>query len=207
MTTDELIAYYADLLIIQYRNQPRAYATMQALCRLTIMDQLPFALRDAFGVSDAIGVQLDTLGKYIGVSRLVLTFSGQVVLDDDDYRTLLKLKLVQNNSGSSLKDIQELLYDFLPGALSVFDRENMTMDYFFNSAYGSETLAEAVVRQDLLPKPMGVQLGALIYVADLTNIYGYRTYDLATPNSSGFNTYDDYDTDTHWLSYDDAVIS
>lgn len=207
MATDqELIDYYADLLIIQYRGKPRAYATIQARVKPIIMNQLPLAVQNAYNIDTAIGKQLDILGKYVGVARTVLTFSGQVVLDDDDYRLLIKFKIIQNNSGSSLYEIQELLWNAFAGAVRVFDYQNMRMSYFFESTFGSMTLAEAVVRQRLLPKPMGVQLAALIYAADLDNIFGYRTYAVPPQNVTGFQTYDNYQTDRPWLTYADAII-
>lgn len=205
MTNQELIDYYADLLILQYIGKDKAYATIQAYATEFIMNQIVFAVRDAYEVDTAVGAQLDVLAKYIGVSRVALTFTGQVVLTDDELRILIKLAIVQNNSGSSLYDIQVLLNKFLPGALAVFDYQNMRMAYFFDSAFGSSTLAEVFVRQGLLPKPMGVQLAALTYTPDLDTFFGCRTYTLASPSASPFNSYSDYQTDRPWLDYSYAV--
>lgn len=63
MTTQELIDYYANLLILQYIGQPRAYATIQALVEPTIMDQLPITVQNAFDLETAVGAQLDTIGS------------------------------------------------------------------------------------------------------------------------------------------------
>lgn len=207
MTDAELKAYYADLLILQYRSKPRAYATIQASVDLFIQNQILFAIRDAFDIDTAIGAQLDILGKYAGVSRLVNTFTmGTVALDDDDYRELVRMKFALNTSGSSLADIQQLIFDFFPDALQVFDYKNMRMSYYFDASYGSQILAEAFFLQGLLPKPMGVQLASLMYVADLDNIFAMRTYTLAAPaNTVGFNDYDSYATDTTWISYANAI--
>lgn len=206
MTSEQIAEYYAGLLILQYIAKPRAFATIKALTLPVVMDQLPNLVRDAFSVDTAIGDQLDTIGKYVGASRNVRTFSELITLSDDDYRLLIKIKILQNNAGSSLKDIQDLIQVYFPTSLRVFDNKAMHMDYFFEATLGSVNLAEAFVRGGFLPKPMGVQLGALIYAVGIDNMFGFRTYDLEGFDVSGFNTYDDYQTDRHWLSYTDAIV-
>lgn len=207
MTTDELIDYYVDLLIIQYVNLAKSRATVRAFVKMMVMDQLPLLVQEAYDLDSAVGVQLDVLGKYAGVSRSARTFSGPITLGDPDYRLLIKMKIVQNNSGSSLAEIQDLLADFLPGVFQVFDYANMHMSYFFNAAYGSADLAEVFVKQNLLPKPMGVRLGTLVYGANLTTMFGFRTYTRQGPSIRGFNTFADYHLDRHWLNFSNAVVS
>ncbi len=204
-TTQELIDYYAGLLIIQYLGKPRAYATIQMLAKPIIMDQLPLLVQAAYSIDTAVGAQLDKIGKYVGVSRSALTFAGPVILDDTDYRILIKMKIVQNNSGSSLAEIQSLLFTFFPGSVHVYDYQNMRMSYIFASTFGSMDLAEAFVREGLLPKPMAVQLASLIYIPDIDNIFGFRTYANPAITVKGFNTYGDYQTDWPWLSYANAI--
>lgn len=177
-----------------------------------IADQGPLALsvQNAFnliGSSPAVGKQLDILGKYAGVSRNGYDFSGPVTLDDSDFLALIKMAIVQNSAGSSLYDIEVLLNQFFPGSFLVFDYANMHMDYWFLTTIGSRTLIEFFVKQRKLPKPMGVQLGVTIYAPALHHVFGFRTYTAPAPSfSSPFNSYVDYDTDTHWLSYADGVV-
>lgn len=206
MTNQEIIDYYANLLILQYKQKPKAYATIQALVQNVIMDQLPIAVQDAFDIDTAEGVQLDVLGKYAGVVRSAYDFTGPIVLDDDDFRTMIKIAIIKNGFGSSLADIQNLLFQFFPGSLLVFDFKTMRMGYFFDSDIGSRPLAEVFVRSGFLPKPMGVQLSALIYSSNITAFFGFRTYQLPPYNVTGFNDYDDYDMDAPWLSYSDAIL-
>lgn len=205
MTNQELIDYYANLLILQYIGKPRAYATVEASVTPFIMDQLPIAVQNAFGIDTAVGVQLDILGKYIGVSRNGYTFTGPITLTDAEFRVIMKVAIIKNSSGSSLAAIQALLHQFFPGTLLVFDYANMQMDYFFDSSIGSKPLAELFVQEDVLPKPMGVQLGSLIYSANVAAFFGFRTYALAGYNVTGFNNYASYDMNSPWLSYADAI--
>lgn len=206
MTTQEIINYYANLLILQYKEKPKAYATIQALVTGVIMDQLPVAVQDAFNLDTAVGVQLDVLGKYAGVSRTVYDFTGPVTLDDDDFRTMIKIAIIKNGFGSSLAEIQQLIWQFFEGSLLVFDFQNMRMGYFFDSNIGSRPLAEVFVRSGFLPKPMGVQLAALIYSNNIGNFFGFRSYELGPFNMTGFNDYTNYDEDAPWLNYNNAII-
>lgn len=205
MTTQEIIDYYANLLIIQYKEKSKAYATIQALVEPMIIDQLPLAVQDAYDLETCEGVQLDVLGKYAGVQRNNHSFTGPVVLDDDDFRTLIRIAIIRNNFESDLYSIQELLALFFPSILLVFDFQNMHMSYFFDELLGSRILAEIFVLNDMLPRPMGVQLGTLVYSNNITNFYGFRTYNVPPYNISGFNTYSNYVTPTPWLNYSNGV--
>lgn len=205
MTEMDLILYYANLLIIQYNQKPKASATIQATAKPFIMNKLALDIQSAYNIDTAIGVQLDVLGEYIGLSRNAQTFTGPVTLDDNDYRTLLKVKTVENSSKGSLYDIQQILTGFFGDDLLVFDYADMSLDYFFNSSIGSETLAEVFVKDGLLPKPMGVGLRALIYAPNITSFFSLRTYDYPIVNGSTYNTYDDYEMDRPFLTYDYAI--
>lgn len=205
MTVEEIVQYYIDLLIMQYRGKAKAEATIESLVTNVIADQLPLTLQDAFDIETAVGAQLDILGKYIGVERRILTFTEWVDLDDDDYRTLLKIKRALNSLGSSLYDIQTFVYDLLSGILLVFDHADMSMSFFVNSNYMSLTLAQAIVKQGLLPKPMGVSYSSILYLPTLTDLFGFRTYTFEPDNIVGFNTYDDYQTDWTFIVYENVL--
>lgn len=206
MTLQELIDYYTGLLIIQYNDMPKAIATMDLLAEQSVLEQLPEQVRDSFDLDSAIGVQLDILAKYVGVVRSGRTFESYITLDDDDFRSLITIGIAKNYSQSSLYDIQELINTYFPQTLLVFDYQNMSMSYLFDSAIGSEQLAEMFVVNGLLPKPQGVQLSSLIYGSNINAFFGYRTYDFQPANNTGYNSYTDYQTDWPWLSYDNAII-
>ncbi len=208
MTDTELKRYYANLLLLQYRGKTNAYATIQALVKPVIMNQLPLAVQSAFDLETAVGKQLDVVGKYQGVTRYGRDFSGPVTLGDADFRQFIKIAIVQNSSKSSLYDIQTLLHTFFPGIIFVFDYQNMRISYYFDSdAIGSQ-LAEFFVQSGLLPKPMGVRLAAIIFLPTIDNAYGWSgmgAYTAPAYNVHGFNTYSQYDLDCHWINYDDAI--
>jgi len=66
--TDE----YKKLLIVQYSDKPKALATIESLLAPLedIYDNM-FLLEDAFDLDKALGVQLDVIGKIVGISREV----------------------------------------------------------------------------------------------------------------------------------------
>lgn len=71
MTADELIDYYKNLLIAQYATKTRARATVGAFVGEAVASDIQNQVRGAFDLDTAVGAQLDILGTYIGVSRLV----------------------------------------------------------------------------------------------------------------------------------------
>lgn len=210
MTTQELIDYYANLLILQYKGKPKAYATIQTLVTPVIMDQLPVQVQDAFnliGPDFAEGVQLDVLGKYAGVKRSGYGFEGQpITLDDADFVQLIRLGILENSSGSSLAEIQQLLFNFFPGQILVFDYQNMHMSYLISSGIGSQNFLQLAVKEGLLPRPMTVGISYIVFAPVINMFFQFRTYDFPGVNGEPFNTYDVYHMDWPWISYSDTIF-
>lgn len=68
-TIRELADYYVDRLIVQFRTQQKARDTIAILVKQPLADELPASLNAAFNIDTAVGSQLDTLAKYVGVPR------------------------------------------------------------------------------------------------------------------------------------------
>lgn len=205
MTDDEIVSYYANLLIKQYASKPKALAHVAMLARMAIMNQLPTSVMNAYDIDTAVGVQLDVLGKYVGIARTGYNFSGYVSLSDESYRQILKIKIIQNNYGSSLADIQNFIFLFFNGQMRIFDYLDMRIGYFLDEDFGDIELAEFIIMQNLLPRPMGVQLSATIYGPTL-DFFSFRTYANET-TGFGFNSYEVYDEGWTFLDYNDALIA
>lgn len=75
MTNTELIEYYTNLLIIQYRGKVKAEATLAALLSAGIFFETMQAALSGYGILTAVGHQLDIIGKYVGVNRAVVGLS------------------------------------------------------------------------------------------------------------------------------------
>lgn len=77
-TSELLLDYYANTLIAQYYNKPKAIGTIRALMGGTgayglIADAIANQVRDGFDLTTAVGRQLDMLGKLRGVTRYLST--------------------------------------------------------------------------------------------------------------------------------------
>lgn len=70
----DIVNYYKNLLIIQYHNQPNAQATIELLINEVLASEIAFDVREGYNVDTAVGVQLDVIGKYVGIDRF---FQGQ----------------------------------------------------------------------------------------------------------------------------------
>lgn len=208
MAASEIISYYSGLLIIQYRSKPKAKATIEALVSPVVMDELPAKVQNAFNIETAIGKQLDVIGKYAGVVRSLTTSNSIITLSDSDFRSLIKIAVSLNHAGSSLADIQNIIKMFFAGHILVFDYQNMRMSYLIDTMVGTLALVQMFIRQNLLPKPMGVELASIIYLPVVNNVFGFGTYTppIGGVNVHGFNTYSVYDLNAPWISYANAVL-
>lgn len=201
-TEAELIDYYADLLIMQYKGKPKADAHIRAIVKLALMDMLPFTVMESYNLDVASGYQLDVIGKYQGVTRTGYTFSKQITLDDNSFKILIQMAIIKNTSGASLYEIDGLINKYFGNEMQVFDYGKMRIGYFINTNIASSNLIEMMITQGLLPKPMGVSLSSTIRYPILDKFFGYSTYSAGVnPNNSPYNTYDDYQTDRPWVSY------
>lgn len=203
-TESEAIAeYYASLLILQYLQKPKAKATIKAITLPVVMDQLPVQVQDAFDPLTCVGDQLDIIGKYVGVSRVGNTLMGPITLEDDDYRQLIKMVIIKNNSGSSLATIQSLLSANFPGQIFVSDNTVMGLNYVLVNSLGTDDLLEIIVTGGYLPRPMGVEVSATIVPDFEYPLFKFRDYNSATTGSP-LNNYAFYQLTYPWLSYADV---
>lgn len=186
-TTDQVVQYYQGLLILQYQGKPKALATIAALVSMVIADQVYRAVQDAFSLDTAEGVQLDAIGNIVGASRYGHDFSGPVTLDDDDFRQFLRIAIIQNTAQSSLGAVQALLTTYFNTIILVFDHLGMRINYYFNSSALSPQLAEFFVMSGRLPKPIGVQLGAIVYTASPAGYFGYARNNKPAFQATGFS--------------------
>lgn len=81
-------------------------------------------------------------------------------LTDDQYRTVLKLKVVLNSNDSTLATISQALWDFFGPAITVVDNADMTMTFF---VYNTVPLSTDILKS-YLPRPMGVGITISIVV-------------------------------------------
>lgn len=72
MTIAADLAYYSDLLIVQYRTKTKAVKTVQLIVNQNLIDDFVLTEAGCFDLDTAVGAQLDILGRIVGVPRNVL---------------------------------------------------------------------------------------------------------------------------------------
>lgn len=100
---EELQKYFADLLIIQYKNAPNNRALIYNLVNLIFANNLALKIRDlTVNVNDSIGAQLDVVGKWVGLDRY---YSGNLwthpYLAFPDYATIKASSYTEYQGGFS----------------------------------------------------------------------------------------------------------
>lgn len=75
-TPEELVTYYQNLLIIQYKRSVKAWQTIEALSTETVASNIYQQVQAGFDVTTAIGNQLDILGVYVGAHRFLANFTS-----------------------------------------------------------------------------------------------------------------------------------
>lgn len=202
--SDNLQEYYADLLILQYKTLPKARETIKALVKEAVADGILLDVINGFNLDSAVGVQLDTLGKYIGLNRQVKVNIGDTdtnILTDEQYRLLLKLKLISNTNFSSTSQIRAALYELFPNDIRLFDNRTMIYEYELSTLWND--LVNVIIAEELLPLPMGIGYNITV-VPDLLELYGYYGYDGLNDNPNGYSSYTD-GFKGKYLSYGDRV--
>lgn len=195
-------SYYSNLLIMQYHNKPKAKATVEATVGL-LPDDLIQEVINGFDLDTAVGTQLDTIGVYVGVDRYYLDETELKPLGDDDYRVLIKLKIISNSSDLSHKSLDYSLYEFFGNDIRMDSVGNMEMSYFVPK--DKTPLILAAIQKEVLPRPMGVKCA---YITEYDKkFFGFCTY--ANPTASVYNTgfrdYNDPDKVGEMLTYNKRI--
>ena len=195
----------ASLLLVQSNNLSSSGNSVSITISETDLT-LPLAVQNGFNLGTATGIQLDIIGKYVGVVRTITTPTQTIVLDDSDFTTLIKFAIAQNNAGSSLLSIETNLNVFFPGQFIITDFKNMTMSYVLSGSLGSANLFTCLIQEGLLPKPMGV--GINIFIPPIAEDYfGYSTYQEGgvNPQVKPYNTYESFNNTWLYLDYTDII--
>lgn len=194
-------SYYSNLLILEYHDKPKAKATIEATVSL-MPDDLIQEVINGFDLNTAVGKQLDILGEYIGLSRDYIKNGNVALLGDEDYRTLLQLKVVCNNGDFSHKLIDDTMYKMFGTAVRMDSTGQMDIKYFVNTE-GSDLIL-AAIQKGVLPKPMGVRLD---YIEQFDiDYFGFCTYDdLDTFYKTGFGDYNDPTKQGEMLTYEKRI--
>ena len=244
---DSIIKSYVDLLIVQYFNKPNARGAVDVFVRELLANGILLDIQNAYSVDTAVGVQLDIIGKYVGIDRF---YSGQDLegyfsfinydevdappterigfsdftdyeskigkflkyvdvlstglrLDDESFRFLIRMRIIQNHSDHSRKSIDDSMFNFFGTDVIPDSAGDMEMFYFVSADVLE--IAFVAIEKQVFPRPMGVGIRYLIEQA--APFFGFAAYDgAASPLIEGFANYIDYGTkDGEMLRYSELT--
>lgn len=184
---------YLALVTTQHSDRPKFMASLRAaLEQMLAANNLVAAIEVAFDIDNAVGVQLDTLGEWIGRSRFIGTplvgayftwddtplvgwdsgywqgpfdpDSGFVMLPDEPYRTLLKAKIAANHWDGSIPGAYAVWEGaFGPSPIILIqDNQDMTM---LVGIVGPplDAVTQALITGGYIPlKPEGVRVNYIV---------------------------------------------
>lgn len=203
-TLNNLLDYYANLLIVQYNGKSKAVATVKMIANLILANLLILQVRDGFNLKTAVGPQLDIIGKWIGVTRnyngslfwgntfLAYPDSNELVptdntdnlqhgysnystfdtdaggtltydelgfveqqLNDENYRTVIGLKIIKNSINHTAKNIDDAIWSYFGGEVyTTWAPHEIT--YHYPASMG--TIIEVCNYKNILLAPTGVSI-------------------------------------------------
>jgi len=170
------IEKYLNKITSQHKTKPKFMGWLSAILELfgDLMD-VAGSMDDAFDLDKAVGAQLDIIGQWVGVSRL-LNFEpayAAPLLPDSYYRKAIKAKISLNRWDGTTEGIKEIWQNiFNDYALTVVDKQDMSVVMVIN---GLESLFETefMSRGYLAPKPEGVRIH---YIFMLSRKYNAELY-------------------------------
>lgn len=183
---------YADLLIWQYRNKPKAVSTIKLFENIIGQGFVDlYRLQDVLNIETATGHQLDLVGKHVGQFRVINGYqlrkffgfrnspnalgfskkrlggaqwyrkrdplSDSVRLSDDDYRFLIKCRILKNYQIGTLPNLIEACLFIFGEGCHIVDNYDMTVSISVPSAITSDFKKFAINHLDILPRQAGVQ--------------------------------------------------
>lgn len=99
--------YYADLLILQYRNKPKARETIKIGADIYLGDGIIFQLQDILDIDTAVGAQLDIIGKILDCPRGVQgIYNDMIFFQFYDGPDSVGFSTVGNPQGGNFRTIQ-----------------------------------------------------------------------------------------------------
>ncbi len=168
--------HYTGLITSQHNTKPKFMATVAALVQPLVDLQAMLAQLPAdFDLDDAVGVQLDAVGMWAGISRVINGDAGLFSLSDDTYRLLIKTKIGANHwdgTSEGMLAIFEVL--FADYDVYVIDNFDMSMVVGIRGALPGDELL-AIFQGGYIPlKPVGVRINYAfhpVFGFDYQNFY------------------------------------
>lgn len=141
--------------------------------------------KDVFNIDTANTFGLNLWGGFLGVNRPTYIDGGQTItFTDDQYRTVIKGRLMLMNSNGSVPSINQYLNYLFPNkAVFVVDYNDMSINLVFYYTPTAEELA--IINLDgFLPRPAGVDVNYKIIPPD--EVFGFYGQEMAPMDQGTF---------------------
>lgn len=187
-----LIDTYRKLLTSEYRHSPKLINWLLWLLNEgTTYTTFIKLFVEAFDLDVAEGQQLDTIGRMVGVKRLLdfVPVGGESpLLGDDTYRMLIKATIIKNTWKGKLEDLYSAWRTVFPNTklFQIQDLQDMTFNVVIAGAFTSLE-RELIAKGYIIPKPEGVRIN-LLTITDTTGLPLFA-YDLDTLQFSGYTSH------------------
>lgn len=186
------VDYYLRLITSEHANKPKYVSWMRVLLTPFVdAINLNKSIKSAFFINTAVGVQLDTIGKWLGLSRQVdfqPSDGSSSILNDKYYRMALKAKVVKNLWKGTIEDFYNMWQILFNGEdLQVYLADNQNMDYVvvtWDSTTQDSMISDLLRNGYLIPRPAG--LGILYSDVDSDEIFGFDGSDFQPFNQGVF---------------------
>lgn len=187
-------ADYSELVTSEHQDKPHFIAAVQlyasASCDLqATLGSIPGLLDLDVAVQD----QLDMLGEWVGFGRYIFVPTlGTVTLNDTDYRTLLRAKILANHWDGQNASLQVILANLFPGTgvtLFAVDNQDMSMDIYVTGGSLTPTQLALIKSGLLIPKPEGVRINGVVVIAGALFGLDYETAAIAGLDVGSFFSY------------------
>lgn len=165
----DLVTTAVSRLISQYQGKPRL--TARILAYVYLMQDYANALMLVPLLDDpnqASGVNLEVTASLIGQRR---TLTGSYVASDSELRRLINLRIIRNRSIASGPEIIEAMRALLSDSTLITYVSPGGMSIDLQIARQPSAFEVAAIHDDLIPRPMGVDLVSSWYVP--TNYLGW----------------------------------
>lgn len=195
---------YTGLITAYHRIRPKFVATVEAsVSPLVDLTQFVAALPAAFDLDAAVGVQLDIVGEWAGLSRYITVplttpwFSfgvsgrgfgegiwkgplspttGRSPLDDETYRNLLRAKIAANAWDGTVETAGGILSGFFGDyGIDVFveDRQDMHLNFVVPGATPSIIMLSIMAGRYIPVKPAGVGTRYVLASVSGAPVFGF----------------------------------
>lgn len=188
---DQILDGYRRLLTSQYKTRPRLTSWLLWLLSegLTYRNAL-LEFVEAFDLDLAVGAQLDTIGRVVGVNRLLNFYpvgGESPLMDDETYRLVIKARIVQDFWKGTLDELYSAWSVLFPDViLQIQDQQDMTYNVVIMGAFTS-LMRELIANGYIVPKPQGVRIN-LMTITDTSGLPLFA-YDLDTYQYSGYKSH------------------